>query len=72
MSYRRGMSNSIQRGFGFSLGWTAARFFLGLLSAVTAGIWVRTSRINPAARWAVRGLIIFVLAAGILVLVSEL
>jgi hypothetical protein len=72
MSYRRGMSNSIQRGFGLAAGFALFSLVVGAISGVTVGLWAATSKLGPVSRGIIHGLLLAVLVVGILVLVSEL
>jgi hypothetical protein len=73
MSYRRAsLGNSVIRGFGLAMGFALFSLVAGVVSGVTVGLWSWTDQINPVARRIVRGLLIFVLVAGLLLILADL
>jgi hypothetical protein len=73
MSYRKyGLGNSVVRGFGYAAGFAIFSLVVGVVSGATAGLWAATERLGPVARWIVRGLLIFVLVAGLLLILADL
>lgn len=68
----RGMGEYLRMGFGFAVGWLILRVVLGTIVLATIGVWTATGRINPAARWIVRGLLIVAGLAVILAVLSDI
>ena len=69
MSCRHGMSNYVQRGFGYAAGWMLFQFVFGAVTAACVGLWMAPANLNPVARRIARGALIVV---GIVVLISIL
>ena len=73
MSYRRyGSGNSISRGFGLAAGFALFSLVAGVVSGATGGVWGWTGRLAPVARGIVRGFLIAVLVAGLLLILADL
>lgn len=72
MTYHRGMSGSIRRGFGFATGWMLFRLTASAVALVTGGVWSATKRIHPIARWILRGALIAAVAVGFLLTLSDI
>ena len=70
--YHRGLTNSIQRGFGYAAGFALFSLVAGIVSGITVGMWGWTGQLGPTARWFIRGVLIVGLVVALLMLLSDI